>query len=258
MSVLLEEQLDGVRILRLNRPQRRNALSSELVDALVAALDRAEADSEARVVVITGEGSVFCAGGDLGSSFQQEGGVVGAERGRLAFGQLLGRMPKMGTPVIAAVQGDCMGGGLGLASACDMIVADEGARLGTPEVKLGLFPMIIMASLRRSIPRKVLTEMMLTGGRLSAQRAYEVGLVNRVAPSGQTLDVAMELAGQVAARSMATVSLGKQAFYDIEELPYEAALRVLNGRLTVNLLLEDAMEGIAAFMERRKPNWKDR
>lgn len=258
MSVLETETRDGVTILAMNRPERRNALSSELVDALHAGLEDADADAATRVIVVTGRGKVFCAGGDLAGGMSHDGGVLAAERARGRYGTLLSLIPRLRKPVVAAVQGDALGGGLGLVAACDLAVADAEARLGTPEVRLGLFPMVITAALQRNVPRKALLELMLTGAKVDAERARELGLVNRVTPEGECLEGALALAGEMASKSMAALGMGKEAFYAVADMPYEAALHHLNGRLTMNLLTEDAMEGIGAFVQRRAPEWKDR
>lgn len=258
MAVLTRDDTDGIAVLTLNRPERRNALSDELVSALLGALDDADADPAVRVVVITGAGPVFCAGGDLAGGMSADGGLVAGERSRGRFGQLLARIPGISKPVVAAVQGDALGGGVGLVAACDCVVVDAKAMLGTPEVKVGLFPFVITAALQRCVPRKALLEMMLTGGKVDAERAVILGLANHVAPEGEALARAMELAGVMASRSAAILGMGKRAFYDVADLPYAAALTLLNGRLTVNLLTEDAAEGISAFLSRRPPVWKDR
>jgi enoyl-CoA hydratase/carnithine racemase len=258
MAVVEIERREGVAVLTLNRPERRNALSPELMDGLLAALREAEADDDVRVVVITGRGPAFCAGGDLGGGMGVGEGVLAAERARARFAELMAAIPRCARPVIAAVQGDAMGGGIGIVAACDLAVVDAEAKLGTPEIKVGLFPFVISAALQRNVPRKALMELLLTGGRLDAARAVELGLANRVAPAGRALDEALALAGEIASKSKAIVTLGKRAFHQAADLPYEAALELLNGRLTVNLLTEDAMEGIGAFLGKRAPAWKDR
>lgn len=258
MAVLEERIEDGVAVLTLDRPTRRNALSTELIAALHGALERAEADDTVRAVVIAGNGPVFCAGGDLAGGLGGGEGLVDGEAGRRAYGALLARIPRMRRPVVAAVHGDALGGGLGLVAACDLVVVDPAARLGTPEVKVGLFPFVITAALQRVAPRKPLLEMMLTGSTIDAETARSWGLVNRVSAPGEALSGAMDLARTLASRSRAILGLGKSAFYRAAELSYEDALDYLNGRLTVNLLTEDAAEGIAAFLERRAPEWSDR
>jgi enoyl-CoA hydratase/carnithine racemase len=187
-----------------------------------------------------------------------DGGIVEAERGRARYAALLEALQSLPVPVIAAVHGDALGGGLGLVAACDLAVADEGARLGTPEIKVGLFPYIITAVLQRIVSRRALLELMFTGDRIDAARAESLGLVNRVAPAGRSLEVALELADKVAGQSRAILALGKRSFYEAADLPLHSALELLTGRLTVNMLTEDAMEGVAAFLGRRPPEWKHR
>lgn len=259
MSVLEREDRDGVAVLFLNRPERRNALSGELIDALGAALDAADADPAVRAIVLAGRGKAFCAGGDLAGGFGQGlEGVIAQEDARAGFGDLLARIPRLGRPVIAAVHGQAYGGGLGLVAACDLVVVDAEAKLGTPEIKVGLFPFVITAALQRCVPKRALLEMMLVGEPITAEDAVRLGLANRVAPAGDALEVAVQMASVIASRSRAIVGLGKRAFHQVADLSYEDALRVLNGRLSINLLTEDAMEGIAAFLARRDPEWKDR
>jgi enoyl-CoA hydratase/carnithine racemase len=151
-----------------------------------------------------------------------------------------------------------MGGGFGLVAASDLVIVDEEASLGTPEIKVGLFPMIILAALQREIPRKALMELVLTGGKLSAARAVELGVANRVAPRGTALNEAITMARTIAALSPAIVGLGKSVFHRAEGLPYDQALQWLVSQLTLTLMTEDAGEGIAAFVERRPPVWRGR
>jgi enoyl-CoA hydratase/carnithine racemase len=258
MGLVERQDADGIAVLTLNRPERRNALSGALVDALIAAFGEVERDPTVRVAILTGAGDFFCAGGDLADGMQGEGGILGGHAQRGRFAEALKGLRDLRVPVIAAVNGDALGGGCGLAAACDLVVADEKAKLGTPEIKLGLFPWIILAVLQRDVPRKALLESALTGERWTAQRARELGLVNRVAPPGQALDEAKKLAAQIASKSPAIVALGKRAFHAIGDLDLDAALAHMHGHLTLNLLTEDAAEGVAAFLQRRDPVWKGR
>lgn len=258
MAVVEIEDRPGVRVVFLNRPERRNALSGELIEALHAALADAGADASVRCVVLAGRGAAFCAGGDLAGGLTPEGGVVAAERQRARYASLLEAIQALPVPVVAAVHGDALGGGLGLVAACDLAVAEETSRLGTPEIRVGLFPYIITAVLQRVVPRRALLELMFTGERVNARRAETLGLVNRVVDAGGALDGALELAGRIAGQSRAILSLGKRSFYEAADLPLHSALELLNGRLTLNMLTEDAMEGVGAFLARRPPEWKHR
>ena len=252
-------QRDGARaLLTLHRPDRRNALSPELVLALREGLDRARADAGVLVVVLTGSGDkAFCAGGDLGGGMM-DGGVVPAHLARAGFADLFRAMRDLGKPIVARVNGDALGGGLGLVAACDLVVSRDDARFGTPEIKLGLFPWIILASILRVVPRKVALELALTGDPISADEARRVGLVNRVVPLA-ALDVEVDrLCASVERHSPALLALGRDGISAMSEMTLDQALAYGNAMLTVNTLAEDAAEGVAAFLGKRAPEWKGR
>ena len=257
-ELVLRDTVDGVATLTLNRPERRNALSPQLLDALLDALAEVKADSEVRVVVLTGAGEkAFCAGGDLGGQAMASGGAA-LHEGRKAFADLFQALFDLGKPTIARVQGTCLGGGLGLMLACDMAVVSEDATFGTPEIKVGLFPMMIMTLIFRNVGRKRAMEMILTGERMDAAEAYRVGLVNRVAPSGE-LDAAVSaLAGRVGSFSPAVLKLGRDAVYRTMDMEFDDALDFLRSQLTLNTMLEDAAVGIRAFLTKSTPEWKGR
>ncbi len=257
-ELVLYEVRGGIALLTLNRPDRRNALSPQLVEALRAALRRLAEDEEAVVAVLTGAGDkAFCAGGDLAAGMASTGALE-ARRSRAAYAELLAELHACGKPVVAACQGDALGGGFGLALACDLVVVEPSARLGTPEIKLGLFPMIILAELSRNMPRKRLLEMVLTGRSLSPDEALAWNLVNRVSAAGGALEEAMALAASIACHSPAVLRLGKDAVYRSADLDHANALLYLHEQLEANLQTEDAMEGIGAFLQKRKPSWKGR
>lgn len=258
-SELVQRQdAEGVATLTLNRPERRNALSSALIAALLEALDAVDADPDVSVVVLTGAGKAFCSGGDLADGLGGGPGILQGHQGRARFGETLARLASIRQPVVAAVNGDALGGGFGLAVGCDLAIADPEARLGTPEIRVGLFPMVILAVLQRNAPRKPLMEMVLDGQRIDAARALELHLINGVSSPGAALAEAQALAARLASRSPAVLALGKAAFHQAADQSFRDALAYLNGQLTLNLLTEDAMEGLAAFREKRPPQWKGR
>jgi enoyl-CoA hydratase len=248
---------DGQALLTIDRAEARNALSAEVVAALSVALQNAEADARVRVVVLTGAGRrVFSAGGDL-QGMGQEGFLAGHE-GRRRYGLLLEQLGAFPKPTVARVNGHALGGGLGLVCACDLAVAVDSAELGTPEVDVGLFPMMVLAWLQRHLGRKRALEMVLTGVRLKAEEALRWGLLNRVVPQGELDAATRTLAETLAEKSQAVLALGKRAFRRAEGLPLEAATELLSAELSLNLTTEDAAEGVLAFLSKRPPAWKDR
>ncbi|HXX31689.1 MAG TPA: enoyl-CoA hydratase-related protein [Myxococcaceae bacterium] len=248
---------DGQAFLTIDRPDARNALSAEVVDGLAGALRRAEADPAARVVILTGAGNrVFSAGGDL-SGLGPEGFLAGHD-GRRRYGLLLEAIAACPKPTLARVNGHALGGGLGLVCACDLAVSADHAELGTPEVDVGLFPMMVLAWLQRHLGRKRALEMVLTGLRLRAADALAWGLVNRVVPAAELDRATRELGAVLSGKSQAVLALGKRAFRRAEGLPVEAATELLAAELSLNLTAEDAAEGVAAFLAKRPPAWKDR
>jgi enoyl-CoA hydratase/carnithine racemase len=242
--------------LTLNRPDKRNPIGPQTCGELVDALAGAAADAGVRVLVLTGAGSVFSAGGDL--SQMAGASAVDSPARPASLVDLLTAMHELGKPIIAMVNGHALAGGLGLMVACDLVVASDQATFGTTEIRVGLWPMMISAELARSIGRKQALELMLTGKRIGAAEALAIGLVNRVVPADSLEAETMALAGELAELSPATITLGLRAFYRSQDLALPDALRYLEGELGRVLALEDAREGLAAFLQKRKPVWKGR
>ena len=255
-EVTFEVQGSAAR-LTINREAARNALSAGVIAGLMQGLDQAEADAAVRVVVLTGAGSrAFCAGGDLGG--MQSDGFLSGHDGRRGYGGLLLRLQACTKPTIARLNGHAMAGGVGLVLASDFAIADSEAQIGLPEIDRGLFPMMVLALLQRHVGRKRALELLLTGEKVSGARAAELGLINKVAAPGALDTEVSSLADKLAAKSQAILKLGKRAFFTAEDLPLAQAVELLAANLSLNVLAEDAAEGVTSFLEKRKPNWKDR
>lgn len=252
------EVADYVATITLDDPDTRNALSDQLLGELVTALRAARSDDDVRVVVLaSSHEKVFSAGGNL-AAFGADANAVqkfdGAENFVDAF-KLLGQL---GKPSIVAARGHVLAGSLGLALACDLIVASEDATFGTPEITVGLFPFMIMALIYRNVGRKKTNEMLLLGERLTAEQAREEGIVNKVVPAGSFDAQVDEWAKMLAAKSPLIMKLGKDAMWRQMDMDLAAALDYLRSQLAIELSSEDAIEGVKAFFEKREPEWKGR
>lgn len=247
----------GTARLTIDREAARNALSPLVVQQLIEGLERADADAAVRCVVLTGAGQkVFCAGGDLGGMTGD--GFLSGHEGRRGYGLLLQKFQQVKKPTIARVNGHALAGGIGLVLACDLAVASADAGFGTPEIDRGLFPMMLMALLQRHLGRKRALELVLTGDRLTAQQAMEWGLVNRVVPASELETATKTLADKLAGKSQAILGLGRRAFFTAEDLPLGQAVEFLASQLSLNVLTEDAAEGVTAFLEKRPAKWNDK
>ncbi|HTK15331.1 MAG TPA: enoyl-CoA hydratase-related protein [Acidimicrobiia bacterium] len=255
---VLFEIADGVARVTINRPERRNAMSYGVMHGLREAIARAAADETTRVVVLTGAGDkAFCAGADL-TGIAENAGAAAAHEGRGLLADLFRDMWSLGKPIVARVRGYALAGGFGLACACDMIVASDDSVFGTPEINVGLWPYMITVPLLRSMPPKTALDLMMTGRRVSAEEGSRIGFVQRVVPVAD-LDATVDaLAADLAAKSPLIMHWGRDAFYRVLEMDADAALSYLQGMLTVTTQTEDAVEGVAAFAEKRAPRWKGR
>jgi enoyl-CoA hydratase len=243
----------------IDREERRNALADDVIEGLLEGLDRAGRDDLARAVVVTGAGErAFCAGGDLGGNLAPNEGRVQSHDRRGAVADLLRAIASYPKPVVARVNGVALAGGFGLMLACDLVVAADDVEVGTPEINLGLWPYMISAVVSRNLPRKVMAEMMMIGRRYSAAEAERWGMVNRVVPRA-SLDVAVdELVDELASKSPLILRLGKESLIRSQDMTFDQSLAYLQSMLTVSLESEDVAEGVAAFMQKRKPEWKGR
>lgn len=250
----------GVATLTINRPERRNALSWDVVRLLRERVASARSDPAVRVLVLTGAGDkAFCAGADLGG--MAEGArFLDLHDGRGKLASLFVDLWRLGKPTVARVRGYALAGGFGLALACDLVVAADDAQFGTPEIDVGLWPYMITVPLMRSMPPKKALELMMTGRRVSAEEALQIGFVTRVVGVDELDGAVAELAAVLASKSPATLRLGRDSFYEVWDRATagEEALAYLHPMLTVTTLTDDAQEGIAAFKEKRPPRWTGR
>ena len=251
----------GIWCITLNDPNRRNALSEAMLAALGEAFDAASTNPDVRVIILAAAGPVFCAGHDLK---EMTAGRQNADRGRAYFTEILHQcssvMQKIVTcpkPVIAEIDGVATAAGCQLVASCDLAVASEIAQFCTPGVHIGLFCSTPMVALSRNLANKHAMEMLLTGDMVPASRAAEMGLVNQVVPSAELRAASMALAKKIAAKSSLTVATGKRAFYQQKEKDLAAAYNYASEIMVDNMLARDAEEGIAAFIEKRTPDWRD-
>lgn len=241
----------------IQREAARNALNGGVMRGLVAALAEVRDDPDVISVVITGAGAkAFCAGGDLGGTMS--GGAVAQHLDRSALSELFRTMRTLGKPIVARLNGHALGGGFGLALACDLIVAAEHAQLGTPEINLGLWPYIITAVIQRNIPDKVALDMMLRGKRIDADTAMKWGMVNEVVSADRLDETVEAVLSEINSKSPLVLRLGKDSFYRARDMSFDDALAYLENQLTIGLSSEDALEGVAAFIQKRAPEWKGR
>ncbi|MGA2895544.1 MAG: enoyl-CoA hydratase [Xanthobacteraceae bacterium] len=260
--ILQREDMAGIAVLTLNRPQARNSLSEAMLDALSEAFTSIAHDGSVRAVVVAANGPAFCAGHDLKELNAHRSDD---DRGRAYFKHIMTlcstvmqQIVTLPQPVIAAVHATATAAGCQLVASCDLAVASNSARFATPGVNIGLFCSTPMVALSRNVSRKAAMEMLLTGELIAAEEALRIGLVNRVvAPSHEQAE-AIKLAEKIAAKSTLTVKIGKQAFYRQAEMPLADAYKYTAEVMVENMLARDAEEGISAFIEKREPKWQDR
>ncbi|MEE4265741.1 MAG: enoyl-CoA hydratase-related protein [Desulfobacteraceae bacterium] len=238
--------------LTINREAQRNAISLAAIDLFSKYLDEAEKDEDVRVILITGSGDkAFCSGADLG------GAVDGKiQQGFKNYARLITRLSSYPKPVVARINGACMAGGMGLMLACDIVIAKNDVKFGTPEVNVGLWPMMIGALIYRNVLHKKAMEMILLGERLTADQALSMGLITRAVQPDELDEQVNQVLKSLAAKSPIGMKIGKEAFYAMADMPFEQAVDFLSDKIAEVAATEDAIEGITAFIEKRKPEFK--
>jgi len=255
-KVLYEVDAGGVASITLNDPDTRNALSAELLGGLTAALDRARDDDGARCVVLrSSDERTFSSGANL-AGFAADVPLVHKHFGSEEFLGVFRRIGQLGKPTVCAARGHVLAGALGIALACDLIVAGEGSSFGTPEINVGAFPFMIMALIYRNVPRKKANEMLLLGERMDAHEALAAGIVNKVVPDDELDGAVADWAARLASKSPVIMRLGKEAMRRQLDMPLDDALDYLRAQLTLAMSTEDIVEGVTAFFEKRDPVWK--
>lgn len=254
---LLYEIKDHVAYLTINREKFRNSISSQAVDLFMEYLDQAEKDESVRVVCVTGAGEkAFCSGADLGGAMSAEDG--GRNQAFANYANLLKRLAGYSKPTVARVNGYCLAGGTGFMLACDIVIAKSDSKFGTPEVNVGLFPMMIGALIFRNVLKKKAMEMVLLGEKLSADQAQEMGLITRAVEPDKLDESVNGILESLAGKSPIGMKIGKEAFYAMQDMGFEDALDFLCEKLGEVAATEDAVEGITAFIEKRPPVFKGR
>ncbi len=260
--VLLQTRDGEIAVLTLNRPQTRNSLSEALIVALATAWTDIAADKSVRAVVVAANGPAFCAGHDMkeltARRTDPDGGRGYFRHIMTTCSAMMQQIVNLPQPVIAAVQGTASAAGCQLVASCDLAVASAAAKFATPGVDIGLFCSTPMVALSRNVARKHAMEMLLTGDMVPAEKAAQIGLINRVVAPGKEREAAIALAQQIASKSSYVLKIGKEAFYRQAEMPLAEAYRYASEVMTENMMARDAEEGICAFIEKREPNWQDR
>ena len=257
-TLLYDVAANGVATVTLNQPETRNALSSEVLGELIDAFESARDDDAVRCVVLaSSHEQVFSAGGDL-AGFAADEPLVRKHFATDRFPRLFRLIGELGKPTLCAAGGHVLAGSLGIALACDLVIAKDGAEFGTPEINVGAFPFMIMALIYRNVPRKRTNELLLLGERISAQDAKDAGIVNKVVAADEFQAAVDAWSAKLASKSPAIMRLGKEAMFRQQDMAFMDALEYLRAQLSLALSTEDIVEGVQAFFEKREPVWKGR
>lgn len=253
---VLFERREAVLWITINREERRNALNEQVVRTIDQAVAAANVDPELRAIVLTGAGDkAFCAGADLAKSVEGSAFSVDFSRPQHYLADLLKRLRECNLPVVARVNGHAMAGGFGLLCACDMAVSADDIRIGTTESKVGVTPMMILPYMMRVLPARKLQEMCITGEQFTAQDAHDWGLLNYLVPRSELDAKVTWLLSRITDKSPTAIRLGKQAFHAMRDMGLRESLEYAQAMVPVMSSTRDAKEGMAAFQEKRSPQW---
>jgi enoyl-CoA hydratase/carnithine racemase len=245
--------------IALDQPETRNALSDQVLEELLSAFAAAKADPDVRCVVLTStHEKVFSSGGNLAGFAADQPLIHKHLELGARFPRLFRAIGELGKPTLCAANGHVLAGALGLALACDLIIAREGVRFGTPEINVGVFPFMIMALIYRNVGRKKTNELLLLGEQISAEEAERIGIVNRVVPAGEFDAFVADWAARLAAKSPVLMRMGKDAMFRQQDMAFEEALDFLRAQLAIAFATDDIQEGVKAFFEKREPEWTGR
>lgn len=253
-GTVIQTQRNGALWLTIDRPEVRNALNDDVITGLSAGLSRAEADRDIHAVVITGAGErAFCAGADL----RPDSGIFDYDFSDpgTAYARLMRQAINCNLPLVARVNGTCMAGGFGFLSMCDLAVGASHALFGLPEVKIGMFPMQVVAVLQRRLPRALLNELCLTGEPISADEALQSGLLNYVVPKEELDEKTDWLVGRIVDKSPTALRRGKHALRAVADMTFEQSIAYMEAQIGSLRMTKDASEGLSAFVQKRKPVW---
>lgn len=257
MSDVLYDVIRSTATLTINRPDQQNALNEPVFDGLLDGLSKAKGDPSVRAVIITGAGDrAFCAGGDL-RAMSADTNAFEEHYYKIKLAEVFRQLWTLGKPTIARVNGHCLAGGMGLALACDFVVATDKSKFGIPEVKVGLWPYMITVPILHAIPPKVALRLMMTGRTLSAAQGYDMGFVSDLVAEDELDGHIGALVDELSAAAPQSVHMGRTTFYTVLNQDVESRLRMLEAALTVNSSFPHAKEGMKAFIEKRAPNWEN-
>tara|TARA_B100002052_G_scaffold97398_2_gene89926 strand:- start:1271 stop:2053 length:783 start_codon:yes stop_codon:yes gene_type:complete len=254
-NILIYKEIDNVAYLTLNRPKAQNALSTDLLENLLTELKKIELNKSIKVVVISSNGKNFCSGHDLKELAIDKR----KERFKKLFqlcSEVMMKIVKLPKPVIASVKGTATAAGCQLVASCDLAIASKNSKFATPGVNIGLFCSTPMVAVSRNVNKKQTMEMLLLGNLISPSKAKEIGLINQIVENDKLESKTMDIANKIASKSAATVAIGKEAFYKQLEMGLEDAYRYTSEVMTINMLKQDAQEGIDAFLSHRDPEWE--